>query len=204
MSVTTQEQQAAATAPPRRRRGLWVLGAVAVAAALVAVIALLGGFNDVPIEKLPVIELGDTHSGNEVDTRITGTYLTKQQPGYTFDADAGMQYFVVEATLLNTQDTTEVIDTGLVRVLLGDEIAPADDPDGVVKAGTAFSLDFLQPGLEVRALYFWLIPDTVAEGDDVVVGVFERHLVDDPRYGGAVYSSGEPMARVITTIGERG
>lgn len=168
----------------------------------VALIAALGGFNEVPIEKLPVIELGETYSSNEVDTRITGTYLTPQQPGYTFEADEGMQYFVVEATLLNTTTTPDVLDRGLVRILLGDVVGPSEAPYGVVKDG-GFSLDFLQPGLEVHALYFWIVPDTVAEGDDVVVGVFERHLIDDPRYGGDVYSSGEPMARVISTIGTR-
>jgi len=197
-----------APAPPTqtgRRSRAWrawvVVGAAAVAA--VGAIALLGGFADVPIEKLPVIDIGDTYSGNEVDTQITGTYLTDRKPGYTFDADEGMQYFVVRATLLNTGNDTDVLDTGLVRILLGEHVFPADAPDGVVKEGTTFSLDFLQPGLEVRALYFWEIPDSVDDGDDVVVGVFERHLIDDPRYGGKVYSPGEPMARVITTIGAR-
>ena len=198
----TNEAEREIAAPRRaRRRPLWLLWVLVAAAAAVAVVALLGGFNEVPIEKLPVIELGETYSSNEVDTTITGTYLVKQQPGYTFDADEGMQYFVVEATLVNTTNTTDVLDTGLVRILLGDAVAPADEPRGVVRAGTGFDLDFLQPGLEVRALYYWLVPDTITEGDDVVVGVFERHLVDDPRYGGEVYSPGEPMARVITTIG---
>ena len=192
----------APAAPARRRRSWWLLWVGATAVVAVALIAVLGGFNEVPIEKLPVIELGETYSSNEVDTTVTGTYLTLQQPGYTFDADEGMQYFVVEATALNTTSTPDVLDRGLVRILLGDEVGPEDPPDGVVKDG-GFSLDFLQPGLEVHALYYWLVPDTVADGDDVVVGVFERHLIDDPRYGGDVYSLGEPMARVITTIGTR-
>lgn len=186
-----------------RRRGLWVLGIVVAAATAVAAVALLGGFNEVPIEKLPVIELGDVYSGNEVDVQVTGSYLTEQQPGYTFDADEGEQYFVVEVTLLNTQNDTDVLDTGLIRLLLGDEVLPEEEPYGVINGDTGFSMDFLQPGLEMHALYFWLIDDSVDDGDDVVVGIFERHAVEDPRYGEAGAYASEPMARIITTIGTR-
>lgn len=185
----------------RRRRNLWLVSIGVVLAAVVGVIAVLGGFNEVPIEKLPVIQLGDTYSGNEVDTQITGTYLTNTQPRQTFDADEGEQYFVVQATLLNTTATPDVLDTGLVRILLGEDVAPEDEPYNVVNADNGFSLDFLQPGLEVHALYFWVIPDKVDDGTDVIVGVLERHEIDDARYGGKVYSRGEPIARIVTTIG---
>ena len=70
-----------------RRRNLWVAWVLGAAAAIIGVVALLGGFNEVPIEKLPRIELGDSYAGNEVDTIITGSYLTFQQPGQIFSAD---------------------------------------------------------------------------------------------------------------------
>jgi len=186
----------------RRRRGLWVLGIVVAAATAVAAVALLGGFNEVPIEKLPVIELGETYEGSEVQTTITGTYLTSIRPGETFEADEGKQFFVVEASLLNTDRDTDVLDTGLLRILLEPDVQPADDPDGVAM-DDGRDLDFLQPGLTVNALFFWVVPDTIEDGDEVVVGVFDRHVVEDPRFGDAGAYASEPVARVVTTIGPR-
>lgn len=199
----TIEAEHDAPAPTRGRRNLGLLAVGAVVVVLVVLVAALGGFNDVAVEKLPVIALGDTYAGTEVETRVTGTYLTGQQPGYTFDADEGMQYFVVQATLLNTDKDTDVLDTGLIRILLGDAVAPGDQPKGVLDADKNQAFGFLQPGLPVHVLYFWQVPDSIGNGDEVIVGVFDRHLVVDPRLGGKVYSSGEPVARIVTTIGER-
>ena len=200
MTVQPQHTDEAAPARARRRtlRPLWVIVSFA---AVVGVIAALGGFADVPVEKLPVIALGEAHQGSDVEATIRGSYLTATQPGQTFEADEGMQYFVVEARLLNTSTGPDVLDRGLVRILLGDVVAPEDEPYGFIDADSGLGLDFLQPGITVNALYFWQVPTTVAAGDELFVGIFDRErIVDDPIFGDTRYST-EPVVRVITTVG---
>lgn len=163
-------------------------------------IAALGGFNDVPLSSLPKVQLGETHHGSEVDTVITSVYLSKRAPGQQFDADDGQQYLVVAATLLNTTKGTDGPTTALVRVLLDGEVSANDEPYGLTDPRTGNSVGFLQPGIPLKAVFSWLVDDTVKDGDDIIIGLFERFAVDDPRFSDTAYTT-EPTARILTTIG---
>lgn len=177
---------------------------MAAAAVLVVIggVAALGGFNDVPQTALPVLRLGDTHHGNEVDTVITSVYLTTRAPGQVFDADPGTQFLVVAATMLNTTHDTRTLTSDLVRVLLEGEVSGNDDPDrGLIDPRTGSQVGFLQPGIPLEGVFVWEVDDTVKDGDEIIVGLFDRFALDDPRFSDTAYTNPSPTARILTTIG---
>lgn len=180
---------------------LW-LGAAILAA--VTTVTLLGGFSEVPVEKLPVIELGSAQPGNEVTTTITGVYLSDRAVVTGYDLDEGITSLVVTGTLLNTTDRPSSLGRELVRVLVEDVINPDDDePTHVVEMRNGDGISFLQPGLPIEVAWVWEVPTaSVAVGDDIIVGVFERYKIDyDPVFGDSAFTSAQPIARIITTIG---
>lgn len=180
---------------------LWVLAAVLAA---VTTITLLGGFSEVPVEKLPVIELGAAQPGNEVTTTITGVYLTDRAVVTGYELDEGVTNLVVTGTLLNTTDRPSILGQDLVRVLVEGVINPDDDdPDRAVELRNGSSLGFLQPGLPVEVAWVWKVStDSVEVGDDIIVGVFERYKIEyDPVFGDDAFTSAQPIARIITTVG---
>lgn len=166
---------------------------------VVGAVAALGGFNDVPVTSLPKVQLGETHHGSEVDTVVTSVYLTTRAPGQTFDAEEGEQYLVVAATLLNTTKGTGGLTYDLIRVLLDGKVS-ANDQASLVDPRTGNQVGFLQPGIPLDAVFTWTVDDTVKDGDDIIVGLFDRFAVDDPRFGDTAYST-SPTARILTTVG---
>lgn len=193
-----------APATPTRTRGPWRVWAILGLAVLVIVAAVagLGGFNDVPEQELQKISLGDVEHGTQVDVEITAVYLSPRAPGRKYDADDGEQYLVVTATLLNTTDTPSTLTSQLVRVLLDGEVS-ANDDGSFVDPRTGNQVSFLQPGIPLEGAFAWLVSDGVHDGDEVVVGIFDHFRTEDPRYSDGAYTSPQPIARIVTTIGDR-
>ena len=191
-----------APATPTRRGGRWRVWAIVVATVIVIVggIAALGGFNDVPVTSLPKLQLGDIHHGNEVDTVITSVYLTTRAPGQQFDADFGKQYLVVAATMSNTTNAPGGLTNDLVRVLLDGQVSANDPTQGLVDPRTGDFVGFLQPSIPLNAMFSWKVDDSVKNGDDIIIGLFDRFPVDDPRFSDTAYSA-TATARILTTIG---
>lgn len=179
----------------------WTLTAIAVVAGIVA---LLGGFNDVPIEKLPKIELGESIDGTELRSTIDRVYLSPTAPVSGTEAGDGEQYLVVEATLENLTHATSTFSYDAVRVLLGDIVKVDDDPSILLELRSGDSFGELQPGLPTKVAFLWKVPlDQVSVGDDVIIGVFVRNPVKgDPVFGDTAFSSPTPIARIVTTIGD--
>ena len=192
-----------AAAPQPRTRGRWRVWLISAVAVVVVVggIAALGGFNDVPVEDLPELSLGDTHHGNEVDTVVTSVYLATRVPGREYEAEEGTQYLLVTATLLNTTEGPAGLTTDLVRVLLDGQISGNDQANALANPRTGGQVGFLQPGIPVHGVFFWEVDDTVKAGDDIIIGLFDRFPVDDPRFDGTAYTNPTPTARILTTIG---
>jgi hypothetical protein len=199
--VDEQAVDAAPRAPLHRR--LWWLWVVVAAAAAVGLIAALGGFRDVPIESLREISVGDAHVGTQMTTTITGIELASQSPGQGFDADEGMQYLVITATLENTSNTTLTMTRDLVRIILDGAVDETEGPYNLIDLQARDQLYFAQPGLPVDVAFTWVVPDTVEEGDDILVGLFDRFSTEDPRFDGDVQTRPTPTARIVTTIGDR-
>ncbi len=135
---------------PARRRIPWWAWVLGCAAVVIATIAVLGGFNDVPVEKLPKIALGESYTTNEVEVTVLSAELSDGTPVNHYTED-GKQYVIVEVELTATTDEPTLIASKLLRVLLEGVISPDDgetlDMDEV-RNGTY--PDPLQPGLTTR------------------------------------------------------
>jgi hypothetical protein len=206
VTIEAPDTRDAAPLVPARRRHLWPLFVVVGAATVVGLIALVGGFNEVPLEKLPVIDFGDTYTGPEISATITDTYLTDSFPVKDYDASEGNVYLIVEATLENVIDQPVIFMREAVVVLIDGVIDPDNDDDeryGLVDLRTGDSPGFLQPGLPIEVAYIWEIPaDSVKPGDAMVIGLLERFKVyGDPIFGDTAMTRPSPAARIATEVG---
>ena len=198
--TTTAERSRAG----RLRLPWWiiVLGAIA---ALVGVIALIGGFNDVPVEEVPVTKMNVRHDGTEVSTTVNRVYLTSINPATNLEAEAGTQYLAVEATLENTTKRPNIWQRDTIRVLLDGAIEPTVTAESNVEFPSNRQISFLQAGLPTDVVYLWAIDSAdAAAGDDIIIGIFDRfRITNDPIFDDTAYTSPIPVARIVTTIGEQ-
>lgn len=188
--------------PALVRRIPWWAWVLAVAVLVTGLIAALGGFRDVPIEKIPTIELREPHLGGQLTTTVTRIYLSSVQPASGYEPDDGEQYVVVEATVDNTTAEPSIFGRDLLRIVVDGVVEPDVAPDGVYFARQGVVLDFLQPGVQADMIFTWPVPEgTVAPGDDAIIGIFEQfQVLDDPVFGDTAYGSPTPTARILTTI----
>ncbi|MDQ2697756.1 MAG: hypothetical protein M3Y46_03095, partial [Actinomycetota bacterium] len=166
------------------------------------VVALLGGFNEVPVAKLPVIEVGQTHVGNEVSLRVDDIHLSSTAPVTDYDAPEGSRYLVIEATAENVTTSPNIFLRNALRVIVEGAVSGNDGPYSVVDLRTGSGVPFLQAGLPMRVAFLWEVDEAGVEpGDDIVVGIFERYdFVDDPRFDDSK-TAPVPVVRILDTIG---
>ncbi|TBN56614.1 hypothetical protein EYE40_03940 [Glaciihabitans arcticus] len=186
----------------RRRRVPWWVWTLIAIAAVVGLVAAIGGFRDVPITALPRVELGEAHIGSEVRTVVSRAYLSDTQPTTGREADAGSVYLVVEASAENVGTTPSLLDSDLIRVFAGDEISPVDEPSNVIELRSGDVSEFLQPGVAVDLAWIWPVDaGSLDVGDDVFVGIFDQFAVyDHPIWGDDSFGRPTPVARVITSV----
>ena len=201
------EQQIDVVEPaPRQvaKRGLpwwaWLLVALLV---LIVIVAALGGFSVVPVQKVTLVQPGDVVVGAEVDTTVQRVFLADRMPGATAPAD-GESVLIVEAELLNRTDEPTTLIQERIRVIAEGAITLADDPDRVVDLRNADPPDFLQPGIPTAVAFAWPVADGAIEpGDQIVVGILDRVPVsDDPIYGDTAYSAPRALARLVIDLEE--
>lgn len=180
----------------------WWLWALLTAAAAVGGIAAIGGFNDVPIEELPSIAVGETHEGNEVNTTVTEVYVSTTHPVLGYELEDDKTYLVVEATFENTTDLPSLFADDALRVIVEGAIDADADPDGLYAPGTNAQVTFLQPDLPTEVVVVWEAPASRLDpGDDIAIGIFEQYrALDDPRFEDAL-TAPVPVARIDTIIG---
>jgi hypothetical protein len=165
-------------------------------------VAISGGFNDVPVQKLPVISIGETHVGNELATTVTGIRLSPTAPVTEYDAPEGEEFLIVEATLENVTNDPNLFASRLLRVIVDGALDGNDAPDRVVELRTGGYADVLQPGLPTKIAFLWPVPaGSIDEGAMITIGIFERYdMVDDPRFDDSK-TNPVPVARITSTIG---
>lgn len=186
----------------RRLRLPWWLWTILGLGAAVGTVAALGGFEEVPIAELPIIELGDVHHGTQLDTVITAAYLSHRAPGQEYDVDEGEIYIVVEATLLNTTNRP-VHGYDAVRIVVDGAVEPTEKPYGLIELRRGDVVGPVQPGLPVAAAYTWVVGETsVSAGDEIRIGLFETFAVDDNLILEDVRTAPTPTARIVATLGE--
>jgi hypothetical protein len=194
------------TAPePQRpkRRVPWWAWVLISAGSIVGIVALLGGFNEVPIEKLPRISLGEPFVGNEVALQVDEIYLSRTAPVTGYDAEEGHVYLVVETTAENTTSGPNIFLNRALRVEVDGAISSTDAPYNFVDLRTGDGVSFLQPGLPVQVAFFWEVEeDRIDAGGEILLGIFERYdSPDDPRFDDAK-TSPVPMVLVEESIGD--
>ena len=83
-------------------------------------------------------------------------------------------------------------------------VRAGDTPYSTVELRNGDSIQFLQPGLPTEVAYIWQVGvGSVAPGDRIVLGIFERYdFVDDPRYDDSK-TDPVPVVRLVETVGER-
>jgi hypothetical protein len=192
-----------ATEPLRTKRRLpWWLWVLIGAGSLVGVVALLGGFNEVPIEKLPQVQLGEQVVGNEVALQVDDIYLSDTKPVSGLDADEGEVYLVVEATAENVTAAPNIFLNRALRVLVEGAISSTEGPYYVIDLRNGDNVSFLQAGLPVKVAFLWRVDEDLVEpGEEIFLGIFERYDVpDDPRFDDAK-STPVPIVRLVETVG---
>jgi hypothetical protein len=186
-----------------KRRLPWWLWTLIGAGSIVGIVALLGGFNEVPIEKLPQVQLGERFVGNEVALAVDDIYLSLTAPVTGYDLDEGEVYLVVEATAENTTASPNVFLNRSLRVLVEGAVGSTDAPYNVVDLRTGDGVSFLQPGLPTEVAFLWKVDERRIEpGQEIFLGIFERYdKPDDPRFDD---SKTAPVAivRLAESIGE--
>jgi hypothetical protein len=184
---------------PRRFRvpwWAWVLAAIVVTG---GTIAALGGFNDVPVQALPKIELGETYTTNLADVTVESVEIV---PGSPFNGflEEGSEYLTVTVEVTNRTDEPSIFARDLIAVLVEGVISPTvNDADYVVELRNGSSYLSLEPDLPVRLAYAWEIPvGAIAPDDPVIVGIFEQHEVpDDPIFSDK--TEVVAVVRIVTT-----
>jgi hypothetical protein len=190
-------------APARRnahRRLPWWGWTLLVAAAIIVAVGALGGFGDVPVQKVPRIELGETRAGVEIDVRVDEVAVTDVRPGTGNPAPEGSRFLVVEALLVNTGTSPTFLLDDSIRLVADRLVGVDDDPDSVVEARRGEPLTFLQPGLPTSVAYLWEVPTGAALPEEVVVGILERYRVSDDLIFDDAYGAPTAVARVVTGI----
>lgn len=174
---------------------------VAVATALLAGVTALGGFNDVPVQALPSIEVGETYTTNEVEVTVLSVELSAGAPFDGYESE-GYEYVVVEVEATALTDDPNRFSRELIAVLLEGVISPDDSSTSasVVELRNGDSSVVLQPGLPVLLAYSWKIETGLASpGDEIIVGIFERRAVpDDARFDDLTVSV--PVVRIVTEL----
>lgn len=183
---------------PRRRPPWWAWILVA-GAVLIGGIAAVGGFNDVPAQALPRIELGETYSTNEVEVTVLSAVISEGSAFHGFTDDGKVHVIVaVEATALTNAPSRFARE--LIRVLIEDVIDPGTAAT-VRELRNGDPVGSLQPRLPVRLAYEWEVPqDSVRPGDEIIVGVFEQYDAPDSPIFDDAKSAPTAVVRVVTTL----
>lgn len=181
------------------------LVALGVIAALIGVIAGLGGFRTAAMADPPRAELGDEldSAGMIVTVDRVAVMDDLDASGVFPDADAGERVLAVMVTITNLDDeprpawrTASVDDYRL-------EHRPDDAPSVKVLGDVAFNITELQPGVPTTVVLSWAVADgEIAQGAGVGV------VVPDAVKGGIGAISGDemwdelPPAAVVTAVPE--
>ena len=183
--------------------------AIVAVLAVIATITLLGGFADVPQEKLPRVTLGEPYAGNEATVTVERAYLSPTRPSAPGNDDPlpageGKQFLIVETRIENTTTSPSYVYGDIVRVLIDDVLDPATEPNATLDLRTGSQLGLLQPALTLDVDFLWEIDETAATaGDDVIVGILDRvPVANDPVFGDSAFTRPSPVARILTTIEE--
>ena len=191
-------------APSRLRRVPWWVWTLAIIATVVAVVALLGGFSSIPEEKLPKVAIGERHTGGELSTVVERAWVSNQQPTTGDFAEEGDQFLIVETRLENVTAAPSAMGTDVLRIEVDGLIEATTEPDVVLDVLRGKRASSLGASVPTTVDFIWVIPaDSVATGDTVYMGIFDRFRVyGDPIFGDGAFTRPQVVALLETTVDE--
>lgn len=161
--------------PVRAARPRWVLGTVAVVALLVGGVALAGGFADVPRQRLPVYDVGDTFDNGVYRITVRSIEVVDRDPLTGYDLDEPV--IAAEVDLLLRGDGAS---RNALKWLQPLDVQTRSTDDRLRTARDGAISPPVQPGVPVRTIFTWE-PEAGGPrpGDAVRLGVYERYEAQD-------------------------
>lgn len=210
--MVPDRRRAAARARIRRTRlrswaPLLVLAGLAAVAGLVAI--PLGGWDEVELqsEQLPVVELGEAVESARVSTAIRSVELVAEHPDGFSEAEPGMTWMVVHATIGNRLEIPQyaagsrpfypfTIDGALSQETSTIDIHSVLERDGSVSVR-------LNPGIvDDVAIVLPVERGDFADGDTIEVLFWDATRQSADLYSGIRWWAPHPVAQVSVEIGE--
>ena len=141
-------------------------------AALLAVTALFGGLEAAAVDPVPVVAVGETFEGSDLEMTVVGVELRDERSSALVfpDEEKGERVLAVEIDVVNTFSTPRGSATSSKNsaVVDGIRIEGLDDTAAVSRADDGTGSPMLQPDVPVRLLLAWVVgPDDFHDGDEI-------------------------------------
>ena len=177
-------------------------------AVLLATTAVFGGLEAAAVDPIPVVAVGETFSGSDLDMTVVGVELRDERGNALVfpDEEKGERVLVVTVDVVNTftsprQPQTSASPSPVVDGILIEGLAEkgaisrADDGEGVTR---------LQPDVPVRLLLAWIVgPDDFRDGEEITLTLpTSDHYVGKSLIDGDYWQNARVGATLTTTVGE--
>ncbi|MGW9157170.1 MULTISPECIES: hypothetical protein [unclassified Microbacterium] len=147
-------------------------------AVLLATTAVFGGLEAAAVDPTPVVEVGETFTGSELEMTVVGVELRDElsaESGQTLvfpDEEKGERILVVTVDVVNTFDKPRPSTANGPQspVLDGIRIEGLDAKGDVLRADDGKRAPRLQPDVPARMLLTWIVgPDDFHDGDEITL-----------------------------------
>lgn len=178
-----------------------------VGAVLLATTAAFGGLAPAPVEPTPVIGLGDTYAGSDLEFTVVGVEL-RTDPGDAKvfpDEDKGEKALVVTLDVVNTFHEPRSADSGSTELTSVDGIAVKglDAAPTLSRPDGDSAVPILQPDVPARIVAAWIVgPDFTADDGVVLTLPDSTHRVGTDLMKGDYWTDAEVGAIVEAPVVE--
>lgn len=181
-------------------------------AVLLATTAVFGGLEAAAVDPTPVVAVGETFSGSDLDMTVIGVELRDElsdERGQTLvfpDEEKGERVLVVTVDVVNTFDKPRPSTANAPQspVVDGIRIEGLDEKGDVLRADDGGRAPRLQPDVPARLLLTWTVgPDDFHDGDVVTLTLPDSdHYVGQSVMRGDYWEDVRVGATLTATIDE--
>ncbi|MEU4014765.1 hypothetical protein AB0E56_05800 [Microbacterium sp. NPDC028030] len=181
-------------------------------AVLLATTAVFGGLEAAAVDPTPVVEVGETFAGSDLEMTVVGVELRDElsdERGRTLvfpDEEKGERILVVTVDVTNTFDTPRPSTANAPQspVVDGIRIEGLDEKGDVLRADDGERAPRLQPDVPARLLLTWTVgPDDFHDGDEITLTLPESdHYVGQSVMRGDYWVDVRVGATLPATIDE--
>lgn len=165
-------------------------------AVLLATTAVFGGLEAAAVDPIPVVEVGETFTGSDLEMTVVGVELSDERDNVTPfpDEEKGERLLVVTVDVVNTFDKPRQSIEGhaLSPVVDGIRIEGLEQKGEVSRADDGEGSPWMQPDVPARLLLAWVVgPDDFHDGDEIALT-----LPDSDHYVGQIVVRGDSWVDV--------